>query len=133
MKSLTSGRNLISQSGVFNPRALLAVALCSGGVLLAMSSFMAPSRSNHDTASVNTHRLQRYMPVPDGEPDDLNRMEQEWNNRLTYPTGLFNPLWVRLAAVQDALISRGIPLGIPLKDLNQANAPLALDPSGFTA
>ena len=37
------------------------------------------------------------MPVRGGEPDDLNRMEEEWNNRLTYPTGIFNPAWLRLA------------------------------------
>ena len=73
------------------------------------------------------------MPVPGGEADDLDRMEVEWHNRLTYPTGLFNPIWVRLAAAQDALVSRGIPLGIPLNNLKRANAPLALDPSGFTS
>src|SRR4029077_14689761 len=47
--------------------------------------------------------------------------------------GLFNPLWLRLAAAQDALILRGIPLGVPAKNLNRANAPLALDPNHLTA
>jgi hypothetical protein len=73
------------------------------------------------------------MPVPGGKVDDLDRMEVEWNNRLTYPTGLFNPAWLRLAAAQDALIPRGIPLGITPKNLNQSNGALALDPNHFTA
>jgi hypothetical protein len=60
-------------------------------------------------------------------------MEVEWNNRLTYPTGLFNPLWLRLAAAQDALIPRGIPLGVPAKNLNRADAPLALSATSFTS
>src|ERR1700736_5998797 len=76
------------------------------------------------------------MPVPGGkrgEASDLNRMEEEWNNRLTYPTGLFNPAWVRLAALQHNAIPSQIPLGIPAKNLNRPNAPLALSSSGFTA
>jgi hypothetical protein len=45
--SLTKGtsmkRNSTSQSGLFNPRALVAFALCSVGTLLAMVSFAAPA------------------------------------------------------------------------------------------
>jgi hypothetical protein len=52
---------------------------------------------------------------------------------LTYPTGIFNPAWLRLAAVQHNAIPRGIPSGIPLKNLNRANAPLALSATGFTS
>jgi len=128
-------RNSISESGVFNPRALLAFALCSAGVLLAMSTFAPPfgrpDGSNSQGRDRHAGKLERYMPVPGGKPDDLDRMEVEWNNRLTYPTGLFNPAWLRLAALQDSFIPRAIPLGIPAKNLN--NAPLALSPSGFTA
>jgi hypothetical protein len=73
------------------------------------------------------------MPVPGGKADDLDRMEPEWNNRLTYPTGLFNPAWVRVAAARDALIQRAIPLGIPAKNLNQTDAALTLNPNSFTS
>jgi hypothetical protein len=130
MKRSITRKISASQSGAVNPRVVIAFALCSVGVLLAVSS-LAPPVSQSGRKDIA--EAERYMPVPGGDPDDLNRMEEEWNNRLTYPTGLFNPLWVRLAAAQDALISRGIPLGIPLKNLNRADAPLALDPSGFTA
>jgi len=123
-------KNSNSQSGIFNPRVILAFALCSVGVLLAASSF-TPQASQ--SGPKNKTEAARYMPVPGGEPDDLNRMEEEWNNRLTYPTGIFDPAWVRLAALKDALIPRGIPAGIPLPNLNRANAPLALSSSAFTA
>lgn len=69
------------------------------------------------------------MPVPGGEADDLNRLEAEWHDRLTYPTGLFDPTWLRIAAVQDALLQRSIPAGGRL-DLSQSLSPLALNPSG---
>ena len=54
---------------------------------------------------------ERYMPVAGerGESDELGRMEQFWNDRLTYPTGLFNPAWLRAAALQDKLVPRAGP------------------------
>src|SRR5207253_2516981 len=104
-------KNPTSESGIFNPRVLLAFALCSAGVFLAISSFTGmpghPIRSDgskRQSAAGNINLPQRYMPVPGGKPDDLDRMEVEWNNRLTYPTGLFDPAWLRLAALKDALI-----------------------------
>ena len=65
-------------------------------------------------------------------------MEEEWNNRITYPTGIFNPAWLQAAAVQDSLIQRSLPSGIPFKSVDIKNAaggisPLALTSSGFTA
>ena len=74
----------------------------------------------------------RYMPVPGGEADDLDRLEEEWHNRVTYPTGIFDPVWLRLAAAQDALIPSALPSGSKLKALNSL-APLAINTSGFTA
>jgi hypothetical protein len=45
---------------------------------------------------------------------DAERMitaESYWNTRLTYPTGRFNPQWVRNAAKQHARMHSGIPRG----------------------
>ena len=118
-----------SQSAFFNPRLLLSFVLCSIGVLLAVFGFAGkPSHPIGDR-----DQLPRYMPVPGGGADDLDRMEVEWNNRLTYPTGRFDPAWVRSAAAHDALITRGIPLGLQGRDLKGRHMPLALDPSRFTA
>ncbi len=102
---------------MFNPRALLAFALCSAGVLLAISSFTGMGwktvgvlgGSNRQETNSPTSPPQRYMPVPGGKANDLNAQEVDWHNRLTYPTGRFDPAWVRQAAEQDARIARGIP------------------------
>ena len=115
---------------MFNPRVLFAFVLCAGGVLLGALSFVPPSG---DDPRSNATRLERYMPVPGGETDDLNRLEAEWNDRLTYPTGIFNPLWVRLAAAQDTLIPRKIPLGIRLANRGASPSAPTLNPNGFTA
>src|SRR5437899_25236 len=103
-------KNPTPRFGFFNPRFLSAFTLCIAGACLAIVSF-APAQKEEPQA----RRLPpRYMPVAGEKGEDLDRMEQEWNNRLTYPTGLFNPEWLRLAAVKDSLIARAIPAGLPL-------------------
>jgi len=118
-------------------RHVLALVLGSAGVLLAVSGLeVAPHQSRGSTA-----KLERDMPVPGrgrGDADELNRMEQEWNNRLTYPTGIFNPAWLQAAAVQDSLVRRAIPAGVAFEKsaaarIAKALSPLALSSSGFTA
>jgi hypothetical protein len=74
------------------------------------------------------------MPVPGANVQDeatgLAQLEQYWNDRLTYPTGRFNPAWVRAAAAQHARMPSGVPFGQHLK-LNIAN-PNALSTTSFT-
>src|SRR5437764_10710817 len=115
-----------SESGAFRPRVFAAFLLILSGVCLAAFSFY-----NEPAA---TAAAERYMPVPGGEPDDLDRLEAEWNNRLTYPTGRFNPAWVRQAAVADARITRSIPFGAraTLRLGNTASA-TTLAPTNFTS
>jgi hypothetical protein len=124
-------KNPLSQSAFFNLRLLLGLVLCSAGALLVIFSFSGiPWHS-----IVSADQLQRDMPVPGGKSDDLDRMEQEWFNRITYPTGVFNPEWIQRAADHDARIPRRIPLGIRSSRLLQGgkNAPLAMDVNAFTA
>ena len=90
-------------------------------------------RSDCGGGEANPERAERYMPVPGGEVDDLDAMEVEWNNRLTYPTGRFNPAWVRQAATQHAQIARRVPAGLQATNPNQDNTGLTLDPNSFTA
>jgi len=120
---MTNKRN--SALGFFNPRFLLAFAFCSASVLLATLSFTA--------IPGHTDLPPRYIPTPGGDPDDLNQMELEWANRLTYPTGLFDPAWVRRAAEQDSLIARDVPAGLKASELDLRNSPLALTVNSFTA
>jgi hypothetical protein len=118
----------------------MAVALCSAGVLLAIASFTGvewhlarQDDSKHQEERGDRERSERYMPIPGGEVDELDEMELDWHNRLTYPTGRFDPQWVRNAAVQDARIARAMPQGVQATSADQTNTTSTLDPSGFTA
>jgi hypothetical protein len=124
-KSLASSFN---EAGFFNFRALLGLTLCFLGLALAM--FAA-----REILLPRASEPARYLPVPggnlQGEAAGLAELEHYWHDRLTYPTGRFDPAWVRVAAAQDARIARGVPAGLYQKR-NPAN-PLPLTPSSFTA
>src|SRR5947208_10374719 len=96
------------EAGFFNPRALLGLTLCFVGLALAIFAARESSLRRMPQPA-------RYMPVPDGnlqgEAARLAELELYWQNRLTYPTGRFDPTWVRVAAAQDARIARGVPAG----------------------
>ncbi len=119
---------------MFRPRVFVSFLLCSVAVFLAVASLVPLNQSPAiRVATAAAPRPLHYMPVPGGEADDLDRLEEEWNIRLTYPTGVFNPEWLRLAAAADALIPRSVPLGIPLSAAAMDDSPLALSTSSFTA
>ena len=54
-----------------------------------------------------------------------------WQDRLTFPTGRFDPAWLRAAAAQHARMAIGVPAGQHSK-LDRAN-PNALSTTNFTA
>ena len=134
--------NSCSRSAFFNPRVLVGLALLMLGMLLGLAALKRqPDLQSSD-------QLSRDMPTlgddPANEPRDLGRLEQFWNDRLTYPTGVFNPAWVRAAAVQHLRMPTSVPAGTftrlanpkrlaGLKALNGAPVPLSLSTSGFTA
>jgi hypothetical protein len=133
-------RKSASKSAFFNPRALIGFGLCSVGVALVVFALIpSPKPVARD------NRLARDMPTfgedPENEAIDLGRLEQFWSDRLTYPTGNFNPAWVRQAAAQHERIPRGIPAGNFTKLSAKANvkgrlasvSPLALSTTSFTA
>src|ERR1700724_724731 len=137
MKKLCTGR-----SGFLQVRALVALSLLGAAICLAKFSFMPPRTVNDERGGHGDVDRPRYMPVPGkerGDADELNRMEEEWNNRLTYPTGTFNPAWLQAAATQDSLMQRATPAGVPFKISTgamsgvESPSPLALSTSGFTA
>ena len=112
-------------------RALLAVMLCSAGIVLAAIGF-APPAARMVTPNESSKPV-RYMPTLGGDAEDLDQMEAVWNDRVTYPTGVFNPEWLRRAAAQDALVARSVPFGEHPLDLKQRGGPLVLDPVNFTS
>src|SRR6266404_6069911 len=116
------------KGGFFNLRALLGLTLCLSGVALAILA-------ERGAAPRPAPEADRYMPVPGGnsqsESAGLAQLEQYWHDRLTYPTGRFDPAWVRAAAAQHARMTSGVPAGQHLK-LDLAN-PNALSTTNFTA
>jgi hypothetical protein len=121
-------KNSFAESAFFNLRALIGLLFCFSGALLAL--FGAGVFSGR-----NAERPAPYMPAPGQRPDteaaDLGRLEQFWNDRLTYPTGRFDPKWLRVAAAQHARLPQGVPAGVPAV-LNPLS-PLSLTTTGFTA
>src|SRR6267142_5550516 len=63
--------------------------------------------------------------------DELLEHEVYWALRLTYPTGDFDPQWVREAVAEDRLVARAVPAGVRAK--GSGNSPLTLNPGTFTA
>jgi hypothetical protein len=128
-------KNCVSKSGFLNPRVLLAGALCAAAVLLATFSLTGMPNllvgGSEETEREGIDLPQRDMPVPGGEADDLNRLELERAIRLTYPTGKFDPAWIRQAAAQDARVPRGIPAGA--RRSRGLNTPLSLNPNSWTS
>ena len=122
------GRRNFSDGGFFNLRTVLGLTLCFCGVALAIFG------GSHGVLRRASQR-DRYLPVPGASSRDeaarLAQLEQYWHDRLTYPTGRFDPAWVRAAAAQHARMTSGVPAGSQAK-LNPAN-PLPLTPMAFTA
>src|SRR6266478_4690326 len=116
------------EGGFFNLRALLGLTLCLFGVALAI--FAA-----REAALRPASEPDRYMPVPGAgshsEAAGLEQLEQYWHDRLTFPTGRFDPAWVRAAAAQHARMTSGVPAGQHLK-LN-LGGPVPLSPGAFTS
>src|SRR5205085_11725496 len=112
----------------FRPRIFAAFLLFSAGICLGTLSF----KSEPAPARARSVEQERYLPVPGGGPDDLDRLEAQWNDRVTYPTGRFNPAWLRVAAAADARITRGVPFGAT-ENLRLSNAATTLDPTNFTS
>src|SRR4029077_7185818 len=98
----TPARRSLGQGGFFNLRALLGITLCFLGLALAMLAGRGGAL-RHPGAPVTRpyQEPERYMPVPgvgsQTEAARLAQLEQYWHDRLTFPTGRFNPAWVRAA------------------------------------
>src|SRR5262249_15534671 len=125
-----------SEGGFFNFRALIGFTLCFVGAGLALFAHFSPLSDHVSLSSArNASHPPLYLPVPGAdsreEAEGLGRLEQFWNDRLTYPTGRFDPRWVRAAAAQHARLRMGVPAGLPA--LFKGLSPLALSTTNFTA
>jgi hypothetical protein len=71
-------------------------------------------------------------PRPEGgeKAENLLQQQQFWLDRVTYPTGRFDPAWVRAAAAQDSQVERALPFGITDRPSTLGDA---LNPNAFTS
>src|SRR5215217_1242046 len=118
----------IRQRGFISLRMLLGLSFVLSGVALAIFA-------GKDVAQQRLSEPERYMPVPGSDARDesasLGQLEQYWRDRVTFPTGRFDPAWLRAAAAQHARMATGVPAGQHLK-LDRTN-PNALSTTNFTA
>jgi hypothetical protein len=118
-----------SKFGFLELRLLIGLGLCMAGLALAVFAFNQPAERAGQPQSP-----QRDMPTlrdnTEREAADLGQLEQYWNDRLTYPTGNFDPAWLRQAAAQHALLPQGVPAGV--FPATEGNGP-TLNTTSFTA
>src|ERR1043166_4296848 len=116
-----------------------ALALLAGIVLAAATS----PRFSAFVASVGEGAYEKAFGEDPAKVDSKQEegreqyetlLEQEgyWQNRLTYPTGRFDPAWVRKAVQQDAQVERGVPAGVKISAEARQDSPFTLDPNSFT-
>jgi hypothetical protein len=115
-----------TRSAFFNLRVLLGFTLVLAGVALGVFA-------GRDAALRHPNKPPRPSLGGDsqGEAAGLAHLREYWHHRLTYPTGRFDPAWVRAAAVQHAQMSTGVPAGVPA--MLNPQSPLVLSTTSFTA
>ena len=103
-----AGQTRLGEGGFINFRIVLGLTLALSGIALAIFA-------GKDVAIPRAAEPERYMPVPgakgQSEAAGLEQLEQYWHDRLTFPTGRFDPAWVRAAAEQHARMMTGVPAG----------------------
>src|SRR5438045_9634990 len=95
-------KNPSTRSAFFNLRSLFGFTLGFLGIALAIFAHFSPLTDH--VSRPGAANAPRYMAVPGArsgtEATELGRLEQFWTDRLTYPTGRFDPLWLRATAAQ---------------------------------
>src|SRR5436190_23541985 len=87
-------------------RQRIGLVIVFGAVLVAA----LVAGSVHWTRAHASAAPAKFMPAPEGT-ENLSTLEAYWNNRITYPTGHFNPAWLRAAARHAARIPSRMPHG----------------------
>jgi hypothetical protein len=94
-------------------RALLVVALTAAGlVALTQLPSSGPSPASQVVAVQWVGAPEQPEAAERDEPgEDAGTLQTFWNDRLTYPSGHYNPAWLRRAAHQDDRVGRNVPAG----------------------
>ena len=121
-------RRSLGKGGFINLRVLLGLFLAFTGWPLQYS----PAKTARCRVPLSPSATCLYRALKDrAKSAALEQLEQYWHDRLTYPTGRFDPAWVRAAVAQHERMATGVPAGQHLK-LDRAN-PNALSTTNFTA
>jgi hypothetical protein len=119
------------------PSSVRAESMAKAPVRIAVADpeharFLAVANGGISSASAKA-QFSEGRAETDGER--LLELEGYWHDRLTFPTGKFNPGWVRKAANEDKKIARGTPKG-KKKDFGAGGrqiGSLSLNATAFTA
>ena len=90
-------------------RRLLVLVVVAAALLGTRmgASVLGHSSAPHTKAAATPLKT---MPLPGGDRgEELDPLDAYWNQRLTYPTGNYNPAWQRAAVAQDKRVKRGTP------------------------
>ncbi|HEX6097526.1 MAG TPA: hypothetical protein VF432_14455 [Thermoanaerobaculia bacterium] len=123
------------------PASVRAESMAKAPVRIAVADsgrghFLAVANGTISSASAQA-QFSEGKAETDGER--LLQLEGYWHDRLTFPTGKFNPGWVRKAANEDKKVPRGTPKGkkrgfrAPAADAARPIGALALDDTAFTS
>ena len=82
------------------------------GIGLGVVAITALALGSWNWKGAQASSPERYVAVPAPEKAEwLEASAGYWHDRVTYPTGAFNPAWVRSAARQDARMASRVPAG----------------------
>src|SRR5262245_28907774 len=85
-------------------------ASVAGLIAVGIAAVVLAAQGHHSSPATASPSAAAYMPVPgSGEGEHFGAMDTYWNDRLTYPTGHFNPAWLRAAQAQDTRIASRRP------------------------
>ena len=85
-------------------------ASVAGLIALGVAAVVLAVQGHQSSRATAPPSAAAYMPVPgSGEGEQFGAMDTYWNDRLTYPTGHFNPAWLRAAKAQDTSIASRRP------------------------
>ncbi len=91
-------------------RRQVVSALVVGLIAVGVAAVVLAVPGHHSSRATAPPSAAAYMPVPgSGEGEQFGAMDTYWNDRLTYPTGHFNPAWLRAAKTQDTRIASRRP------------------------
>ena len=86
------------------------VLVAIAGLALFTALAVVGSKYAGSAGSPSAKSAVKYLPVQGGT-EELGTADSYWNTRLTYPTGHYDPAWLRMAARQATRLPDRIPAG----------------------